>query len=54
MHLAFIHILTLRVVNGINAASFLVALCLWVVLVGAVLLACLLGHKIGKGIVGWL
>ena len=44
MHLVFIYILTLGAVNGINAASFLVALCLWVVLVGAVLLACFLGH----------
>ena len=40
--------------NGTDAVGFLVALCLWGVLVGAVLLACLLGHKIGKGIVGWL
>ena len=40
--------------NGTDAVGFLVALCLWVALVGAVFLACLLGHKIGKGIVGWL
>ena len=44
MHHAFIHILTLRAVNGIKAASFLVALCLWVVLVGAVLLHGFLGQ----------
>ena len=39
MCLAFIHILTLKAVNGTDAAGFLVALCLWAVLVGAVLLA---------------
>ena len=44
MHLAFIHILTLRAVSGLDAASFLVALCLWGVLVGAVLLHSFLGQ----------
>ena len=44
MHHVFIHILTLRAVSGLDAASFLVALCLWAVLIGAVLLHSFLGQ----------
>ena len=44
MHYLFIHILTLKAVNGTDAVGFLVALCLWAVLVGAVLLHSFLGQ----------
>ena len=37
--LCFYTYFNVKAVNGINAAGFLVALCLWAVLVGAVLLA---------------